>query len=100
MTHFICGANTTVVAYLMYRSQLVPRVIAALGLIGGPLIFASAIAELFGRYEQVSGIGALTAIPVFAWELTLAIWLITKGFKPPGGAIDATAPSPAGGKRH
>ncbi|MEU9993620.1 DUF4386 domain-containing protein [Streptomyces sp. NPDC048045] len=96
---FICGANTTVVAYLMYRSQLVPRVIALLGLIGGPLIFASAIAELFGLYQQLSGVGALTAIPVFAWELALAIWLITRGFKPPAGASDATAPSPAGRER-
>ncbi|WP_234327320.1 DUF4386 domain-containing protein [Streptomyces sp. NRRL WC-3742] len=92
--NFICGANTTVVAYLMYRSQLVPRFIAVLGLVGGPLIFASAIAELFGLYQQVSGAGMLTAIPVFAWELTLAIRLIAKGFKPSTGAIDATAASP------
>jgi len=53
-----------------------------LGLVGGPLIFASVIAELFGLYEQVCVWGASTAIPVFAWELTLAIWLIAKGFKP------------------
>jgi len=26
--------------------------------------------------------GAVTAVPVFAWELTLAIWLIARGFKP------------------
>lgn len=82
-------------AYLMYRSQLVPRVIAVLGLMGGPLIFASAIAELFGLYQQLSRVGALTAIPVFAWELTLAIWLITRGFKPPVAAFEVTAPTPA-----
>ena len=66
----------------MYRSGLVPRFIAVLGLVGGPLIFASAIAELFGLYKQVSVWGSVTAVPVFAWELTLAIWLIAKGFKP------------------
>ncbi|MFJ9773987.1 DUF4386 domain-containing protein [Kitasatospora sp. NPDC101157] len=94
--NFVCGANTVVMACLMYRSQLVPRFIAVLGLIGGPLIFASAIAELFGLYQQVSGVGSLTAIPVFAWELTLAIWLIARGFKPSAGAMDATTtPSPA-----
>ncbi|GAA2315382.1 hypothetical protein GCM10010149_78970 [Nonomuraea roseoviolacea subsp. roseoviolacea] len=97
--NFVCGANTVVMAYLMYRSQLVPRFIAVLGLVGGPLIFVSAIAELFGLYQQTSGVGALTAIPVFAWELTLAIWLITRGFKPSAGTIDATAASPAGSER-
>ena len=59
-----------------------------LGLIGGPLVFVSAIAVMFGAYEQVSVWGALTAIPVFAWELTFAFWLIIKGFRPAadGGA--------------
>jgi hypothetical protein len=41
-------------AYLMYRSGLVPRPIAVLGLFGGPVIFASSAAVLFGLYEQVS----------------------------------------------
>ncbi|WP_245984297.1 DUF4386 domain-containing protein [Streptomyces tateyamensis] len=94
--NFVCGANTLVAAYLMYRSRLVPRFIAVLGLVGGPLIFASAIAELFGLYPQASGVGALTAIPVFAWELTLAIRLITRGFTPPAVAIDDEAALPAG----
>ena len=52
-----------------------------LGLAGGPLIFASATAVLFELYQQVSVWGAITAIPVFAWEVTLALWLIAKGFK-------------------
>jgi Domain of unknown function (DUF4386) len=35
------GVNTLLLAYLMYRSGLVPRLIAVVGLIGGPLIFVS-----------------------------------------------------------
>lgn len=92
--NFVCGANTTVLAYLMLRSRLVPRFIAVLGLVGGPLIFASAIAELFGLYSQVSAVGSLTAIPVFAWELTLAVRLIAKGFTPTTTA-GAVVPAPA-----
>jgi hypothetical protein len=41
------GVNTLLLAYLMYRSGLVPRLIAVVGLIGGPLIFASSAAVLF-----------------------------------------------------
>lgn len=80
--NFILGANSLVLAYLMYRSRLVPRFIAVLGLIGGPLICASATAVMFGLYEQVSVAGSVAAIPVFAWEVTLAVRLITKGFNP------------------
>ena len=79
--NFVCGADTLVLAYAMFRSGLVPRFIAVLGLIGGPLIFASAIAELFGLYKQVSAVGSLTAIPVFAWELSLACYLLGRGFR-------------------
>jgi hypothetical protein len=76
------GVNTLLLAYLMYSSRLVPRVIAVLGLIGGPLIFASGTAEMFGLYQQISVWGSIGALPVFAWEMSLAVWLIVKGFKP------------------
>lgn len=79
--NFVLGMNTVLMAWLMFRSGLVPRFIGALGLIGGPLIFVSAIAELFGVYSQVSVPGALSAVPVFAWELTLAGWLVVRGFR-------------------
>ncbi|HEX2680470.1 MAG TPA: DUF4386 domain-containing protein [Candidatus Dormibacteraeota bacterium] len=76
------GVNTTLLATLMLRSGLVPRLIPIIGLVGGPLIFVSGIAEMFGLYSQVSALGATTALPVFAWEMSLAAWLIVKGFRP------------------
>lgn len=75
------GVNTLMLAYLMYRSRLVPSVIAVMGLVGGPLIFASGTAVLFGIYGQWSAWGSVAAIPVFAWEMSLAVWLIARGFK-------------------
>jgi len=36
---------------------------------------------MFGIYTQVSVIGALTCLPVFIYEMSLAIWLLSKGFK-------------------
>ena len=66
----------------MYRSGLVPRGMAMLGLIGGPLLIASFVAVLFGVYEQVSLLPAIATIPEFLWELSLGIYLIVKGFKP------------------
>ncbi|MGW6985620.1 DUF4386 domain-containing protein, partial [Streptomyces sp. NPDC054932] len=78
--NFVLGANTLVLAGLMYTSRLVPRFIAVLGLVGGAMICASATAVLFGAYEQVSVAGSLAALPVFAWEVTLAVRLLAKGF--------------------
>jgi hypothetical protein len=86
---FAIGVNTSVLAFLMYRSQLVPRAIAVLGLVGGPVIFASSAAVLFGAYEQMSTVGGLIAFPVFAWEMSLAVWLIAKGFRQAPAAAHA-----------
>ncbi|MEU6758790.1 DUF4386 domain-containing protein [Streptomyces sp. NPDC046685] len=86
------GLNTVLLAYVAYRARLVPRFIAVLGLIGGPLICASAVAVMFGAYAQLSVAGSLAALPVFAWELGLAGWLIVKGF----GPGSPTRPDPQG----
>jgi hypothetical protein len=87
------GVNTVLLAYLMYRSRLVPRAIAVLGLVGGSLIFASGTAVLFGLYEDLSIPGVAAAAPVLAWELSVATWMIVKGFKPSPITADLTATS-------
>lgn len=74
------GPSTLMMSYLLYKSKLVPRFIYVLGLVGGPLIFASALFVMFGVFLQISIWGASLAIPVFAYEMTLAVWLIVKGF--------------------
>ncbi len=75
------GVNTVLLAFLMFRSQLVPRAIAILGLVGGSLVFLSGTLVLFGAYPDLSTIGVAAAMPVLAWELTLALYMIIKGFR-------------------
>lgn len=67
--------------YILYRSALVPRFFPIVAFIGAPLLLASDIAVFFGAYPQVSPIAALAALPVAVFELSLGIWLITRGFK-------------------
>jgi Domain of unknown function (DUF4386) len=74
-------ANGLMLGYLMYRSGLVPRGMALLGLIGGPLVFLSGLAVILGAYTQVSPVSAIATIPEFAWELSLGTYLVVKGFK-------------------
>lgn len=74
--------NGLLLGYLMYTSGLVPRPMAVLGLIGGPLIFVSSTLVLFGAYEQTDPPAFLMSLPEIAWEASLGIYLIVKGFRP------------------
>jgi hypothetical protein len=78
--NFILGVNATMCAWLLYTSGLVPRFIARMGLVGAAVILTAAVLELFGIVPQVSIWGFLLALPIFAYEIALATWLIVKGF--------------------
>ncbi len=75
-------ANGMILGYLMYRSGLVPRGMAMLGLIGGPLLVASGIAIMFDVIERGSALQGIATIPEFIWELSFGIYRIVKGFRP------------------
>jgi hypothetical protein len=74
--------NGLMLGYLMYRSGLVPRPIAVLGLIGGSLAFVAGTAELFGLWPQVSGTSILLLLPEALFEALIGIYLTFKGFRP------------------
>jgi Domain of unknown function (DUF4386) len=80
---FVVGVgNGLMLGYLMYRSALVPRPMAVLGLVGGTLIIASGVAVVLGVIDAGSVWQAIATIPEFFWELSLGIWLTVKGFNP------------------
>jgi hypothetical protein len=77
---FMVGVgNGLILGYMMYTSRLVPRGMAVLGLIGGPLIIVSGVAVLLGVIEE-GGVWQVAVIPEFLWELLLGIWPIVRGF--------------------
>lgn len=80
--NFMLGINTFLYSLIFYRSQLIPRRLSLLGLAGAIFIFTAALLEMFGIIIQISVWGLLFALPIFAYELILAIWLIFKGFNP------------------
>jgi hypothetical protein len=98
---FVVGVgNGLILGYLMYRSGLMPRPLAALGLIGGPLLCASGVAVMFDVIN-LSGTGqGIATIPEFIWELGLGIYLTVKGFTPSpiAAAYDRDAGHDAGGR--
>ena len=75
--------NALLLGTLMYRSRLVPRIIPIVGLIGAPLLITAVIVTLFsGGMGHVSAFAAIATLPVAAWEFSLGVWLVVKGFKP------------------
>jgi uncharacterized protein DUF4386 len=76
--------NGLILGYLMYRSGLVPRRAAWLGLVGGPLIIVSGTAVLFTGNDPSSALRSLQGlmtIPEFFWELFLGIYCTIWGFR-------------------
>jgi hypothetical protein len=97
--------NGLILGYLMYRSELVPRRAAWLGLIGGPLIIVSGTAVMFSGDHPSStlhSLQGLATIPEFLWELFLGIYCTFKGFRPsspilrPDTREDRPGAAPAG----
>jgi Domain of unknown function (DUF4386) len=72
--------NGLILGYLMYRSGLVPRRMAWLGLIGGPLLLVGSFGVLFDWWEQTGPI-SLLVIPEFIWEAFLGIYCAIWGFR-------------------
>jgi Domain of unknown function (DUF4386) len=73
--------NGLLLGYLMYRSGLVPRRMAVLGLVGGTLICISGILTMFGLAKAGGTLQGLATIPEALWELLLGIYPLVWGFK-------------------
>src|SRR5829696_913978 len=74
--------NGLILAYLMYASGLMPRGLAVLGLVGGPLLILTGTLVLFGVADQGGTLQGLATIPEFIWELSLGLYPLIKGFRP------------------
>jgi hypothetical protein len=80
---FIVGVgNGLILGWLMYTSGLVPRRMAMLGLIGGPLIILAGILVIYDVIDAGGAIQGVMTIPEAFWELSLGIYLVVKGFRP------------------
>lgn len=77
----LCAAvNALLLGTLLLRSRRVPPVIPAIGLVGAPFLLAAAVATVLGLVEQGSAWFA-GALLVAAWELSLGIYLTTRGLR-------------------
>jgi Domain of unknown function (DUF4386) len=85
MIYLVTTAAGTCMAALLYRSRLIPRWIATLGLIGYPVLLAGCALDVFGLVDVTQGVGLVALVPGGVFELILPIWLLAKGFTFPAG---------------
>ena len=68
---------------LLYRSRIVPRWIAGWGLAGIPFYVAAYVLDMYGAIGTNSTAQNLLVIPLAVQEMVLAVWMISRGFRPP-----------------
>jgi len=71
---------------LLYRTRLIPQLLAGLGVVGYVLHAGGAISEIFGL--QIS---LYLLIPGMIFEIGIAFWLIFRGFQPAPMAVSEAA---------
>ena len=77
------GLGALMYYYVFYQSRLIPRWLSGWGLIAIILHLTSVFLTNVGQIDPFSGSPILLlSIPIFFQELTLAVWLIVKGFNP------------------
>ena len=78
---FTDGIGTgMILGYLMYKSGLVGRRMALVGLVGGTLLAASGALVLLGFIPRGGSIQGIMTIPEVVWEAFLGLYLTVKGF--------------------
>lgn len=79
---FIPAICDLLLGVLLYRSRLVPRTLSRIGIVAAPVLVAGYLAVLFGGIDQHGVVAGLSALPVAAFEFSLGVWLLVKGFDP------------------
>ena len=78
------GLGGLVMTYLLFVSRLVPRPIAALGILGYAALLLGVPLDLLGVLSMDEGLGLLLLAPGGLFEFVLLpIWLLAKGFRSP-----------------
>lgn len=83
MIYLATAAAGMCMATLFYRSRLIPRRLAILGLVTYPALLAGTILDMFNVVDVTQGVGLVALVPGAVFEFLLPIWLIVKGFTVP-----------------
>lgn len=78
--NLMLGSNTFLYSYLLYKTEIVPKRLALFGMLTAVMVFLAGLLNMLDIIEPFSTIKGLIALPIGIYELSLATWLIIKGF--------------------
>lgn len=78
--NFMLGINTFLYSFLLFRTGLVPKPLAIFGMVTAVLVLGAGLLDMFGIIEPLSTAKGILALPVGIYEMSLAVWLMVKGF--------------------
>ncbi len=85
---FALGLGSLALCALLYRARLVPRWLAALGLVGYGALLAGGLLEIFGHSALLT-----LSIPGGVFEIIFPVWLIVRGVHSADADADAVLSS-------
>lgn len=85
--------NGMLLGWMMYRSGMVPRGLAMLGLVAGPVLLVASAGILFGVLDKGDPLYAIAVAPEFIWELAFGVYLTATGGRVAGLVDDDAAPA-------
>jgi hypothetical protein len=77
---FMPAVCDLLLGFMLFKTRLVPRTLAVIGMLGALPLVAGYIATLFGLIERNSPMAGLSAVLVALFEFSLGVWLIVRGF--------------------
>jgi hypothetical protein len=77
------GLRSAVFACLWFRSRLVPRALAGWGVFASVLLSACTYVLIIFPELAKTISPAIYGGPIFLFELTMGLWLVIKGLRPP-----------------
>lgn len=79
--NFMLGINTAMYSFLLIKSSLIPKNLARFGFITALLVFVAGQLDFWGIIAPTSAVKGLLALPVGIFEISLALYLMVKGFR-------------------
>jgi hypothetical protein len=78
--NLMLGINTFLYSYLLFKTGIIPKSLAIFGMVTAILVLGAGLLDMFGIIDPVSTAKGILALPVGVYEMSLAAWLIVKGF--------------------
>lgn len=82
LSHFGFVLGALMYYFVFYQSNLIPRWLSGWGIVAIIMHLTGALITMFTQVDPFSTSTSLLSIPIGLNELTLAVWLIVRGFNP------------------